>query len=253
MTYITEGLHMMQRQENTTKKYGKKALVAALAGAFLATGIFAAQLAPVAYGAEAERDSAQYRLAGPRFERTWSADEEAQRIADEFGLDRQQLLDYNTQGWHFRDLHRAAFIAYAGQKPLSDVLNAKTASNRWYDVERALGVTPEQCDDARDRLFSRYLASGLQANEKDIQSFLKDGYHPRDIAIAYTLAEKAGKSAKSVLGMKKINNYWSDVAEALGISEADYRQSRFDADHCFGGGPRGGFGHYGGPRGYHHR
>lgn len=242
----------MANEKNTSKRFGKKALAIALAGAFIASGIFTAQFAPVVHGAE--RDASQYhRNASPRFERTWSADEEAQRIADEFGIDRQELLNYNAQGWHFRDLHRAAFIAYAGQKPLTDVLNAKTASNRWYDVEQTLGITAEQCDAARDRLFSRTMAANLKADEADIQAFLKKGYHPRDIAMAYTLAEKADKSSKAVLGMKKINNYWSDVAQALGISESDYRQSSFDADHCFGGGPRSGFGHYGGPRGYHHR
>lgn len=244
---------MTQEKENTTKRFGRKALTAALAGAFIATGVFAAQLSPIAYGAQ--RDSASYhRNIGPRSEQTWSAEEEAQRIADEFGVDRQAVLDYNAQGWRLRDLHRAAFIAYAGQKPLADVLNAKTASNSWYDVEKDLGVTPEQCENARDMLFGRAMAANLQVDEKEIQTLLKDGYHPRDIALAYTLGEHSGKSAKSILGMKKINNSWSDVAQALGISEADFRQSRFDADHCFGGGPRGGYGHHGGGhRGYYRR
>lgn len=95
---------------------------------------------------------------------------------------------------------------------------------------------------------------------------LKDGYRGRDIEMAGRLAKASGKDVQAVLAMKKINNRWYDVADALGVAWDDIRAQGGPQDLCGRGrafhghgGPRHGWQNdgpgmqgAGGYRGYHY-
>ena len=99
----------------------------------------------------------------------------------------------------------------------------------WRDVESKLGITYEQIRDAEMQMFVADLAEDTGASEKTIKSLLDEGYDPHDIEIAGYLAKESKKDIKKVLGMRKINNHWSDVADELGV-KAPERPERPDDD-----------------------
>ena len=49
--------------------------------------------------------------------------------------------------------------------------------------------------------------------------------------MAAELAKNSSKSINDVIGMKKINNTWKDVASSLGVSESTIRQDLAPAHH----------------------
>lgn len=170
-------------------------------------------------------------------------DQEAQYISECFGVSKADLLKYNKDGWRFNDLHRASFIAYAAQKPLGDVLKAKTTTNAWRDVSESFGITREKSNVAMDEIYSARMAKQLKLNTDTIKNLLRQGYHPGDISMAAALSKKTDKTIDTVLSMKKINNNWFDVANALGLSQDEFQQCRADARSGFGHGAQGG-GHW---------
>lgn len=232
------------KQQTSRWKKSKKAILCALAGTFLLTGLAVSQV-PETIALAATRDFGGYHHRDSHWgyesnnwnyadRRDVSPETIAQNLADCFDLDKQSILNYNQQGWKLYDLREAAFLSFASQKPFADVLNMKTASNDWYDVSESLGLTREQFYAAREKLMVKRLSANLQIDASEIQDLLQKGYHPRDIAIANQLAAKADKKTSQVLSMKKINNRWSDVAKDLGISVDDYRAALDDMRSCPG-------------------
>lgn len=209
----------------------KKAIVLALAGAFIVTGIGITQLPhSVALAATQKLEQKDHRQSSD-----FNPEVMAQNIQDSFGIDKQVILDYNKQGWKMHDLHRAALFAYASEKPISDILNAKTMTNDWKDVGESLGVTREKMHTVMQTIMSKKMATNLDVDSAVISSFLSQGYHPRDIAMAVTLSKHSAKTIDEVINMKKINNRWSNVATALGISDEDYKQYQDSVRQCLPG------------------
>lgn len=214
-----------------SKTLAKKAIVLALAGAFIVTGIGITQL-PQSVALAATQKSEQ---TDQRQTHYFNPEIMAQNIQDSFGIDKQVILDYNKQGWKMHDLNKAAFLAYASEKPISDILNAKTMTNDWKDVGQSFGVTREKMHTVMQTIMSKKLATKLEVNSDVISSYLSQGYHPRDIAMAVTLSKHTDKTTDEVINMKKINNRWSDVATALGISDEDYKQYQDSIRQCLPG------------------
>lgn len=213
----------MKFQMNTMKTYAKKTLTKktvalALAGAFAVTGLTTA-LQPQVFAATSHKTEQNQHMQCPAF----NPDEFAQSIQDRYSIDKQTILDLNKQGWKMQDLNRAAFIAYATEKSINDVLDAKTASNNWRDVSETFGLTREQARTTMQTMHAKYMAQNLKIDESTVKSLLKEGYHPRDIAMAATIANQSGKSLNDVLDMKKINNNWSDIAKSLGIEDDAFK------------------------------
>lgn len=240
-------------------KKTKKAVLCTLAGTFLLTGLAITQV-PETIALAATRDYGGYHHRDPHWgpgPGDWRfadrpdifLEDIAQDLADTFDLDKQAILNYNQQGWKMHDLREAAFLSFASQKPLADVLNMKTASNGWPDVNEALGLTREQHFNAREKLMVKRLSVNLNIDFSEIEALLQKGYHPRDIAIANQLAVKTGKKINQVLSMKKINNRWFDVATDLGLSADDYRAALYEMRPCPEFDGPGGYDH---PRRGHH-
>lgn len=77
-----------------------------------------------------------------------------------------------------------------------------------------------------DDNIAKMMARKGDVDESTALKLLKNGYHPRDIEVAATLAKESGKDIQKVLDMKKINNRWEDVAKSLGVDESKVRPQR---------------------------
>jgi hypothetical protein len=142
-----------------------------------------------------------------------------ERLTADLGLSQEEAKRFLQPGVSPRELGRAAMLAKASGKPLTEVLTMKTLSNSWQEVEQALGVTPEQLRALHQDMLAARLAADVPILKSTALALLQQRYAPPDIAMAGTLAQAAGKPVGEVLAMRKINNQWPDVAKDLGLSK----------------------------------
>jgi hypothetical protein len=223
----------------------QKKIFAIATGALLlvgATGIYIAQAAPQTDNRPAFQGSCQDRQGdhdGDRHQRMeqghMDPDKVAGKIAETFGVDKSTLLQYHKQGVNFRDLVKASVISKASGKTLKQVLAARTYDNTWKDVANSLGATPEKIKAVRQDIAANMLQKKLNIAKSTSLGLLHEGYHPRDIAVANELAKNTGKPINDILGMRKINNTWRDVAKDLGVSDATFRQDMGNLMKACGG------------------
>lgn len=204
----------------------KKTLAAIAAGAFILVGVSTPFISQV-LAADKERPAVHQQQADP--------DKVAQRLADTYGIDKDNIAKYLKNGVKPRDINRAAFLAKASGKSLDEVMAAKTADNNWKAVAKQLGVTREQIKATRNDLASTRLEAKLGLNKETTLNLLSQGYKPRDVAFAGVLSQNTGKAIDSILDMKKINNTWGDVAQELGVDKTTLKQD-MQKMHQFGGG-----------------
>ena len=206
------------------KILARNKIAAMVAGTFL----MAAAASPfIVQAAETEQVPAagQHQRAHKGMEkRQVTPDQAAQRISDNFGIDKATVLKYNTDGKSFRDISRAAFLAKASGKSMEDVISLKTATNTWKDVTTTLGVTKEQMKTTRQDMTADRLNKKIGLDKQVTLNLLSQGYHARDIGMASQLAKNTNKPLNEVLDMRKINNTWSDVATTLGVDQATFKQ-----------------------------
>jgi len=119
---------------------------------------------------------------------------------------------------------RAAVLAEASGKSLRDVMALKNPDISWKDVALSLGVTKEQIKAVHQDIAAIKLENKFSIPNQTGLDLLRQGYHPRHIAIANILSKKTGKSINDILGMKKINNAWYDVANDLGVDNTAFMQ-----------------------------
>lgn len=185
----------------------KKLLAGLLCGAMIFTGAqtFAA---PNDDADRADREAKWQQEAAERIG-GWS-----KYFAERYGLNSAEIEKAFADGVHIEDIKNAALLAKLSGKSFSDVLAMKVD---WPQVAQKLGVTREQIknfhDNERDEAFAK--KSGLDVSA--YKSLLKDGYRPHDIDIAARIAKASGKDIKTVLGSRKINNTWGDVAKSFGV------------------------------------
>ena len=60
---------------------------------------------------------------------------------------------------------------------------------------------------------------------EEARTLLREGYNPRDVRAAGVLGKAAGKNARDILAMKKINNGWDDVVKELGLDASVLREA----------------------------
>ena len=135
-------------------------------------------------------------------------------FSDEYGVDSAQVETALKNGVNIRDVQFAAVLSKISGKSFSDVLAMKTD---WFQVAEKLGVTRQQIEEFTRQQMSAKLAKESFTDVKTVESLIKDGYHPQDIAMAGKIAHAAGKDIKSVLSKRKINNTWGDVAKSFGL------------------------------------
>jgi hypothetical protein len=206
------------------KMLPKKTLAAVIAGAFIIAGVLSPFIVQAATSQQ-DRSAVEHRQVDP--------DKAAQRIADNFGLDKDTVLKYHTNGIAFRDIGRAALLANAANKSIDEVIGLKTSSNTWKDVAKTLNVTKDQLKTARNTIAANRLNAKLGFDKDTVMNLFEQGYKTRDVAMAGLLAQDTGKTIATVLDMKKINNTWRDVANSLGVDNATQKQDMQKLQQAF--------------------
>lgn len=209
----------------------KQLLAGFITGAVLITGgLLSVHAAPKADADQSQKSqqiqSQQKDHRGGKINREFSRENVAKKIAARYGVSEAEIQSAFDNHVHPHDIDRAALLAKISGKSFSEVLAMKSD---WRDVEKKLGITGDQVRDAEMQLFITDLAEDTGASEKTIKSLLDEGYDPHDIEIAGYLAKESKKDIKKVLGMRKINNHWSDVADELGV-KAPERPDRLDIE-----------------------
>lgn len=186
------------------RNFSKKILAGLLGGALLFTGVqtFAAP------------DTAPDKDAPRHMERVRDDGKLAKHLSEKYGVDSAQVESALKDGVHIEDVRTAAILAKLSGKSFSEVLAMKVD---WPQVAQQLGVSREQFKNFIEQERHEALAKRTGLDVNTLKSLLKDGYDPRDIDIAAKIAKASGKSVKSVLEKRKINNTWEDVAKSFGV------------------------------------
>ncbi|HWR31328.1 MAG TPA: hypothetical protein VN631_15995 [Negativicutes bacterium] len=197
---------------------GKNAVVGLVLGAF----VLASAMTPLAVLAAERGDcvNAGYAMQRPHFDPA----KISQKLAETFGINQDDVVNYQQQGVSYRDLARASFMAKASGQPLKAVMAAKTYDNTWQDVAQTLGVTAERMQATRHDIAATKLEKNLGLAKQTSLDLMQQGYRSRDIAVANELAKNTSKPIGDILAMRKINNTWSDVAQTLGVNETTLKQ-----------------------------
>lgn len=198
------------------KVLSKKTIAALVAGAFILAG------AVIPYIVSANSNIND--VSRPAYHQNFTPEQKAERISKIFGLSKTDILDYNANGMSYRDISRAAFIANASGKELSEVISHKTATNTWKDVSKEIGVTKVQFKSAAQRMTAKRFNAKLGLNEATVLDLLQQGQKPRNIAMADALSKDTGKSMTDILGMKTQENKWQDVAKTLGVDDETFKK-----------------------------
>ena len=206
-------------------KKQKKILCGVVAGAILVLCGFSS-IALQRSNVDAQVEAAQ-KAAGvgenfypPEFDR----DKAAQKVAADFGLDKDEVKEAFTSNTDFRDIGQAALLAKLSGKSFKSVLDYKQAGYTWPETENWCGVNHEAVKAELDNQISARIHRRFSnVSHDEAKKLLQDGYHPMDIEAASILSAKSGKDVEYVLSLKKINNRWKDVAEELGLQDVVLR------------------------------
>ena len=215
----------------------KKAIASLVAGVLILGGAVTPFMAQAAEQQIPDRPAGHHQIDPDKF---------AQHIADTYGTNKADILKYQQEGVNFRDLSKASFLAKASDKSLTEVLETKTLANSWKDVAKSLGVTREKVRAVRNEMAATQLEAKLSIPKQDSLDLMSQGYRSHDIAIANELAKNTSKPMIDLLGMRKINNTWQDVAQTLGVDDNTFTQDMSNIKaafphHGFHGGHRGNF------------
>lgn len=206
-------------------KKQKKILCGVVAGAILVVCGFssiALQRSNVDAQVEAAQKATQIEgeVKPPEFDR----DKAAQKVADEFGLNKEEIKQAFVKNTDFRDIGQAALLAKLSGKSFKEVLDYKQGGCTWPETENWCGVTHETVKAELDNQVSARIHRRFSnVSQDEARKLLQDGYHPMDIEAASILSSKSGKNVEYVLSLKKINNSWKDVAEELGLKNVIMR------------------------------
>ncbi|MBR0261798.1 MAG: hypothetical protein IJQ85_08410 [Selenomonadaceae bacterium] len=183
--------------------FKKKLLVGLLGGALILTGGSVSAAPEIPEFDEAWQEESATPVGG------WT-----KYFSEKYGVDSAQLEKAFKDGFPMPDIRHAAVLSKLSGKSFSDVLAMKID---WPQVAEKLGVTDKQVKEYFKQEREEFFAKYAEIDVKTLKALLKDGYHPHDIAIAGRIAKASGKDVKSVLGKRKINNTWDDVAKSYGV------------------------------------
>ncbi len=197
----------------------------ATGGALLCAAAFGVPAGPAAEAhgvrgevAEAHQHGEPYRM---------NDEEIASRAAEMFGVDEAEVASYlGTHPRAFRETFHGSMLARTSGRSFAEVMELYAAEEDWRAVENLLGVTKEAIHATMGELMAGRIADEkTNLTKEEAQALLREGYHPRDIRSAGILGKAAGRSARDVLAMKRINNRWEDIAKEIGVEPSVLREA----------------------------
>ena len=208
------------------KKITRQLLAGITIGAVVLTGGIAA-VASAADQGNAPRQ-------GVRQMREVNREEFAAKVAEDFGVKKDEVMKAINNNTDIRDIGHAAMLAKLSGKSFSGVLAMKSD---WRDVEKKLGISQEAIAKEQNHHRARRIAERGGLDSTVVEKLMSEGYAPMDIEIAGRIAKASGKDINTVLAARKINNKWSDVAKEFGLSEQNTPQLRRGSDGVKSGKP----------------
>lgn len=196
-------------------RFSKKTIATMVAGTFLFVGAVLPFAVHAASSLKQDKPAMHQRKIDPG--------KAASRISEHFGISKESVLKYQSQGYSFRDLKKAAFLAKASGKSFESVVALKTTDKTWKTVVQDLGVTKEQMKATHRELTADRVTAKTGMNRAEVTGLLEQGYKGRDIAMAGLLSKKSSRSAGDIIQLKKINNTWFEVAGAIGVDKEAFK------------------------------
>lgn len=196
-------------------RFSKKTIASLVAGTFLLVGVALPFAVQAATSEKQDRPAMCQRKVDP--------EKAAARISQHFGISKESVLKYQNQGYTFRDLTKAAFLAKASGKPFESVVVLKTTDKTWKTIAQELGVTKEQMKSTHRELAADRINAKTGMDKAEITGLMEQGYKGRDITMAGLLSKKTNRSASDIIQLKKINNRWLDVAETIGVDRDAFK------------------------------
>lgn len=152
-------------------------------------------------------------------------DQEMQDFSEYIGISKQDLMQYYNEGWSIRDIHQGAFLSYASQKSLIEIMQLREQMP-WRRVIYTLKLTPNDLMSAQNELEANYLAEKLDVN-KTVITFLVDRmYTPDEIIHGVIYAEYV--SDKSPADIIELHNPptmdWQRLANQMGITDIQLQE-----------------------------
>ncbi len=199
-------------------------IITALAAAGILMGSSLPGVIPAASAAEAGAEAMQQT--GQRPPRM-TDEEAASRAAEMFGVDEGEVTAYLAENPRaFRDIFPCAMMARTAGRSFTEVMALYEEQGDWRSVANSLGVTREMVHETMgDVMATRIADEKTNLTKDEARTLLREGYNPRDVRAAGVLGKAAGKTARDVLSLKKINNGWDDVAKELGLDTSVLREA----------------------------
>ena len=193
----------------------KKTIAAVVAGTFIYAGIIAPFAVQAAASEKKERPAIH--------QRKFDSEKATARLSKQFGIGQNTIKKYQEQGYTFRDIARGAVLAKTSGKPFENVMALKTTDKNWKAITEELGVTPDQIKSVRQEIAIERITEKTKMNNNEVSALVNQGYKGRDIMMAGMVSKKTDRSPSDIIQLKKINNTWLDVAEAVGVDKESFK------------------------------
>lgn len=157
-------------------------------------------------------------------------DREVNAISARYNIAEETVESFYNAGWGFKELRKAAFLAYASGKDMGTILDMK-ADNSWPRIEYKLGLTPNDIKAAHQKNDAAYLKTVLNIDEGTSLPLLQQNYGMKDVAHAALMAKYCSSTPEQIVAMHNppaMN--WDAVASQLGISYEQMYEVRADLE-----------------------
>jgi len=186
-----------------------------------------------------KREGAGRKASGRRKANFYITQREEEFLRDCLFSFRTQTNTADLIGQIERDGGDPSLLAEASGKSLQAIMALKKTDNTWGDVAKSLGITKEQIIAVHQDIAASKLENKFSIPKQTSFDLLRQGYHPRHIAVADILSKNTGKSMNEILIMKNNSNSWHDIANALGVDDNTFRQEMEELKAVFPHGRHG--------------
>lgn len=133
----------------------------------------------------------------------------------------------------FDGLEDVCLHAYIGRVPLQKIMEMREQYS-WDRIKYLLGLTPQVYFDRCVDYQARRLLERMDIPQEVTKEFMRQGYAMHHVNTAYLLAEQSGKPMAEIIVLKTPKNRWSQVAESIGVSAGELRESQAKISQAFG-------------------
>lgn len=143
-----------------------------------------------------------------------------QIIAEDYNVSQTDIINAQSEGFSFQDINRASFIALATNQSLEQVIKYKTIAGDWNGTASLAGLTDWHIRYGQHALMANQLHNLFDVDKTIVMSLLEQQYHPKAVALASALSQKANADLEIVMSKKSFVS-WYDVGSQIGLSRAD--------------------------------